>query len=149
MHQDKQHQKKIGLLFFLTITGVLSVFLFQPLSQDPAYHLLADTRSILSIPNFWNVLSNIPFLLIGLIGMIYIRRGKLKGILQQLSTGYLVFFSGIFFTGLGSAYYHLSPSNDTLLWDRIPMTISFMAFSQLSSESLSVFVQAKFFYFRF
>ena len=38
---------------------------------------------------------------------------------------------GVFFTGLGSAYYHLSPDNATLVWDRLPMTIGFMAFTAL------------------
>lgn len=39
-----------------------------------------------------------------------------------------VFFLGIFFTGVGSAYYHYAPTNQTLVWDRLPMTISFMSF---------------------
>ncbi len=29
--------------------------------------------------------------------------------------------------GVGSGYYHLSPSNATLVWDRIPMSIAIMA----------------------
>jgi hypothetical protein len=29
-------------------------------------------------------------------------------------------------TGLGSGYYHLAPNNETLFWDRLPMTIAFM-----------------------
>lgn len=39
-----------------------------------------------------------------------------------------IFFLGIFLTGIGSAYYHLNPTNNTLLWDRLPMTIAFMSF---------------------
>jgi len=30
-------------------------------------------------------------------------------------------------TGAGSCYYHLYPNNETLFWDRLPMTISFMS----------------------
>ena len=40
---------------------------------------------------------------------------------------YLVFFVGFALVAIGSAYYHLWPSNKTLVWDRLPMTISFMA----------------------
>jgi hypothetical protein len=29
-------------------------------------------------------------------------------------------------TALGSGYYHLAPDNETLFWDRLPMTIAFM-----------------------
>lgn len=36
-------------------------------------------------------------------------------------------FGGVALTGIGSAYYHWSPDNATLFWDRLPMTIAFMA----------------------
>ncbi len=39
---------------------------------------------------------------------------------------------GIFMTGIGSAYYHWSPDNDTLVWDRLPMTIVFMSLLSLT-----------------
>jgi len=38
-----------------------------------------------------------------------------------------VFFVGVALTGLGSGYYHLAPDNETLFWDRLPMTIAFMS----------------------
>ena len=41
---------------------------------------------------------------------------------------YLVFFVGVALVSVGSAYYHWAPSNDRLLWDRLPMSIAFMAF---------------------
>ena len=51
---------------------------------------------------------------------------------------WVVFFVGILLTGFGSAYYHWNPNNDTLVWDRLPMTISFMAFfSALVAERVS------------
>lgn len=34
---------------------------------------------------------------------------------------------GLVFTGLGSGYYHLHPSNATLVWDRLPMALTFAA----------------------
>jgi hypothetical protein len=40
---------------------------------------------------------------------------------------YALLFIGVLLTGLGSAYYHWNPNNDTLVWDRIPMTIVFMS----------------------
>jgi hypothetical protein len=30
-------------------------------------------------------------------------------------------------TGFGSSYYHWNPNDDTLFWDRLPMTLCFMA----------------------
>jgi hypothetical protein len=38
----------------------------------------------------------------------------------------MVYFIGVFGIALGSAYYHYIPSNTTLVWDRLPMTIAFM-----------------------
>ncbi len=50
---------------------------------------------------------------------------------SSVSTGirviYFSLFTGIVLTGFGSAYYHLSPNNSTLVFDRLPMTIVFMA----------------------
>jgi hypothetical protein len=38
-----------------------------------------------------------------------------------------VLFAGIFLGGFGSSYYHLNPNDDTLFWDRLPMTLCFAA----------------------
>jgi hypothetical protein len=34
---------------------------------------------------------------------------------------------GVTLVGIGSGYYHWQPSNQTLVWDRLPMTLAFMA----------------------
>jgi len=116
------------LLIALSAILVAAVFFIDPIPQDPAYHAFADTRSLLEIPNFWNVMSNIPFLMIGGAGLYYVRSKDHRGLLPDLSMAYLVFFAGIFLTGIGSAYYHYAPGNSTLVWDRLPMTLGFMGF---------------------
>jgi hypothetical protein len=128
MEQTKKSQKKIYFLIGLSLIGIVATFLIEPISQDPHYHNFADTRTLLSIPNVWNVLSNLPFLAVGAAGLISIAKRKPAGLFPPLTAAYLIFFTGIFFTGLGSGYYHLNPSNATLLWDRLPMTVAFMAF---------------------
>jgi hypothetical protein len=118
---------------------VIAVFLVDPIPQDPAYHSFADARSILWIPNFWNVVSNLPFLLVGGTGIYYTFSGNRTGTLPELRLAYLTFFAGIFLTGIGSAYYHLVPDNDSLMWDRLAMTIGFMAlFAIFVGEHISV-----------
>jgi hypothetical protein len=119
---------KIIVLLSIAMIGIISVIAIDPIPQDPAYHLFADSRCINSIPNCWNVISNIPFLIIGAIGMFTLVNVKLPGACKELSINTFTFFLGIFFTGIGSAYYHWHPTNETLFWDRLPMTISFMAF---------------------
>jgi hypothetical protein len=42
-------------------------------------------------------------------------------------------------TAAGSAYYHLAPNNDRLVWDRLPMTIVFMSLvAAMIAERISV-----------
>lgn len=104
----------------MTIGDLIS----SPIAQDPAYHLFADQLTLFGIPNFWNVLSNLPFLIVGATGISLVLR-KPADPLRNL---WLVFFTGIFLTAFGSGYFHLSPDNDTLAWDRLTMTIGFMSF---------------------
>jgi len=103
----------------VTIADLLS----SPIAQDPAYHLFADYRTLLGVPNFWNVLSNLPFIIVGALGF----RVSLKDTDDPLRNAWLVFFAGVFLTAFGSGYYHLAPDNETLAWDRLTMTIGFMS----------------------
>ncbi len=97
--------------------SVSAFFLFvPPIAQDPTYHFFADRRTIWGVENFWNVASNLPFAVVGLLGL-----WKLTGVIDR------VLFSGVLLTFCGSAYYHLAPSDARLVWDRLPMTIVFMA----------------------
>ena len=100
--------------------------LVGPLPQDLDYHQFADQRTLGPIPHGLNVLSNLPFCLVGFWGLWVVvqRRDQLK----SLTGAYLAFAAGIALTGLGSSWYHLAPDNASLVWDRLPMTIAFMAF---------------------
>jgi hypothetical protein len=40
---------------------------------------------------------------------------------------HLFFFATVAFMGAGSAFYHLSPNNGRLVWDRLPIAVTFMA----------------------
>jgi ceramidase len=115
--------------FLFGIALLVAAFLYcvPPIPQDPEYHNFADHRTVFGIPHFWNVASSLPFVIIGLAGMLRVRRGRLPGGLPDLRASYFLFFLGMLLIGLGSGYYHLAPSNCTLVWDRLPMAISFMA----------------------
>lgn len=123
----------------LCLGAALGMFFVPPIPQNIHYHLFADQRTILHIPNFWNVMSNLPFLVIGWLGCWRLRKGVGRGGKPELLWHYRIFFMGVFLTGLGSGYYHLAPDNQSLVWDRLPMTIAFMAFfSALVGEFISV-----------
>jgi hypothetical protein len=93
----------------------------QPLS----YHVFADCRAFWAIPNFFNVISNLPFLVGGAMGLALIWNGRGRFIDEREQLPYLVFFVGAFLTCFGSAYYHAAPDNPRLVWDRLPMTLGF------------------------
>ncbi len=112
-----------GLLFFIVVS-LLGLFLLSPIIQNQDYHDFADQRMLFGIPNFWNVVSNIPFVAIGTVGLWQFGRSQAT----------MLLFLGIFLTGFGSAYYHLQPSDQTLFWDRLPMAIGFMAIFAITIE---------------
>jgi hypothetical protein len=116
------------LLLVVAIAAVIAAFLADPIAQDPAYHEFSDRRAWLGIENFWNVVSNLPFALVGAMGLWSLRQNGRATTLADLRPAYLLFFAGVFLTAFGSAWYHLEPGNESLLWDRLPMTLAFMAF---------------------
>jgi hypothetical protein len=131
-----QRTQKIGLLSGLTVVATVAVFLLHPIAQPLSFHHFADTRSWLGIPNFGNVASNLPFLFVGGTGLWLTGKTSAPGAIRLI---YTILFIGVILTGLGSAYYHSNPNNDTLVWDRIPMTIVFMAlFSATVAELIGL-----------
>ena len=106
------------------IASLFGLLLLPPIPQNQNYHDFADQRTLLGIPHFWNVVSNIPFIVIGAVGLWPLRRGP----------AIVILFLGILLTGFGSAYYHLDPDDSTLFWDRLPMAISFMAILAIGIE---------------
>jgi hypothetical protein len=127
-------------LLILTAVLAIGVIIDQgPIPQDVNYHLFVDTREIWAIPNFWNVVTNMPFALVGLLGIVQLRKPGKLGFLNQTTTAYTLLFFGTFLVAFGSSYYHLEPNNQTLVWDRLPMTIAFMAlFSIIISEFITI-----------
>lgn len=119
---------KIGILATLVVI-LLFLVLVPPLHQDQSYHSFADRRTLLGIPNFWDVISNLPFLVVGLMGLFVFRDFATR-----------ILFLGIFCTAFGSAYYHLRPDDARLFWDRLPMTVAFMSLFALAIKQRGLVV---------
>lgn len=120
------------LLAFIGFVVICVIIYLAPIEQNSEYHNFSDNIKLFGIPNFLNVISNFPFLLVGFLGI----KKYVKNPLSQRQ--YLMFFAGVLLVAFGSGYYHWNPTNDTLLWDRLPMTILFMAlFSIIISEFIS------------
>ena len=113
-----------GLVFLLVFLGLPAI------PQDTGYFDFADKCPWLGISNAFNVLSNLPYFLVGYLGFSYThahRNDKTKFIDRSETAAFYIAFAGIFLVGLGSGWFHWAPSNFTLAADRLPMTIWFMA----------------------
>ncbi|HRD75939.1 MAG TPA: hypothetical protein PK264_08370, partial [Hyphomicrobiaceae bacterium] len=121
----RDRQGILGLVAFAAlVAGIL--YVVPPIAQRQDYHQFADMRTCLGIANGYNVLSNLPFTVIGLLGMAALGRPGQLAVDRGLGYAYWVFFIGLTLTGPGSIYYHLWPSNPTLVWDRLPIAVAFM-----------------------
>lgn len=131
MLSDLTFGQRIALLLGLLVVVISIIAVLEPIPQDPAYHLFADSRTFFGIPNFNDVVSNIGFALAGMLGLFAVAGGRRREIFVRTSHArpYLVFFTGIALVSLGSAFYHWAPSNERLFWDRLPMSMGFMAIS--------------------
>lgn len=123
-------RQRVLILIGLLVAGLAGLLALDPIPQDAAYHRFADTRRFLGVPNFNDVVSNLGFAVVGALGIFAAAGSQRRRIFLQSADArpYIVFFVAIALISLGSAYYHWAPSNQRLLWDRLPMSIAFMAF---------------------
>jgi hypothetical protein len=127
------YQTRVLGFIALGVVALGLVFCLPPIPQPQGYHAFADDRTMLGVPNFLNVASNLPFFVVGALGLRLLLRpdavGPGRPVLEPVERWpFLVFFAGVLLTGFGSSYYHLAPGNDRLVWDRLPMTVAFMGF---------------------
>jgi hypothetical protein len=110
------------LLFLIAAVSLLILLCLPPIHQDARYHEFADRRPFLGVPNFADVVSNAPFLIVGLADIMLGACGYLAG----YSICWFTFFLGVSLVSVGSGYYHWHPNNDSLVCDRLPMTVGFI-----------------------
>lgn len=133
--------RHITLLVTLT-GGFAATLLATPFAQDPHYHQFADTRHLLGIPFCLDVLSNLGFALAGFCGLFTLRSSThLPTVMKRWLIAYCW---SLLLVAAGSAYYHLAPSNQTLVWDRLPMTFAFsLFFGLIVASHLSIALAKK------
>jgi hypothetical protein len=134
------------ILMVICVVAIIATLLLPRIAQDPLYHQFADQGGLLSIPNAFNVLSNLLFGWVGAAGLYRLIGEKSLHIEAGIYPAYFCFFAALILIATGSAYYHWSPDNQSLSWDRLPMTIAFMSFfTILIAERISVSLARKLF----
>jgi len=124
------HWRAALVALVLTAMAVFTASL-PPLPQPEAYHAFAETRTLLGIPHFGDVLSNLAFVLVGLLGLTWFlrnRKQRRRDFVHPVEAWpYLCAFTAIVLVGVGSAYYHWEPTHQRLYWDRLAMSLAFMS----------------------
>jgi hypothetical protein len=111
-HDRQTNPLRTFLLALLAALAVLGLALHGPIAQWADYHAFADARAWGALPNAWNVLSNLPFALIGAWSW-----WRLRGV----GGAWRACAAAIAMTAIGSAVYHWHPTDFTLMIDRLPI----------------------------
>lgn len=144
---------RIAIVLAIAALAGVATLLVPPVPQLQEYHDFADERGFMGVPNFLNVASNLAFLVVGAWALWGLLRqsgepdpagpGGPRPAARFLETHekapWAALFAGTVFTGLGSGYYHWLPSDETLIWDRLPMTLITMGLlAAVISERIGV-----------
>lgn len=122
---------RVGLLALSAlIAPLLAAWLLPPFAQPQSFHDYADQRVWLGVPHAADVLSNLPFLILGALGLRFVlfdwpQVNRCAFPDQRRAAPYALLFLGIVLTAFGSSWYHAHPNDATLVWDRLPMALAF------------------------
>jgi hypothetical protein len=131
----------IAVLVGVTLAVIAAALLAPRTAQPLAYHNFADQRRWLGIANFGDVASNVAFAIVGVWGLLVLlgAPGRVVFVDTRERWPYVIVFAGMILVAIGSAYYHLAPDNDRLVWDRLPMALVFMSLvAAMVAERVSV-----------
>ncbi|MGH6609001.1 MAG: hypothetical protein ACRECQ_01970 [Burkholderiaceae bacterium] len=104
----------------------IAAWLLPAFAQPQTFHDYADQRTWFSVPHAADVLSNLPFFVIGVLGLqLTLHPSRVAAIDRRTVWPYASLFAGVLLTTFGSAWYHLEPNDATLVWDRLPMALAF------------------------
>ena len=114
------------LALLLAVAALAALAALLPATGLPAgYHDFADQRTLLGLPHALDVLSNLPFAVMGAWWLWWLRRVPLDrlGTAQRGLAG--LFFIGLIATAFCSSGYHLDPHVAGLCIDRVGMSLAF------------------------
>jgi hypothetical protein len=118
-------RKRLLAIAGVVVVALISLVAVGPIEQDQAYHCFADQRAFFGIPHTCDVLSNVAFLITGAFGLWTVGSRRAVVLEPWETVAWSIVFFGVVATSLGSAWYHVTPNDASLAWDRLPMTIAF------------------------
>jgi hypothetical protein len=121
----KPDAKKLLLLTGFVLLVFAAAWGWLPQQDPDAYFDFADQRVWLGIPNFGDVISNLPFALVGVVGLLKVRRWRQADPGSPLLPYAVLLSLAMIWVAFGSGYFHWFRTRESLVWDRIPMTFIF------------------------
>lgn len=126
----RSRRARLWLIGLLALVFVAAVAVLPPLPEPQVFRSFADDRMFFGISNYLNVVSNAPFLLVGVWALHFLARdsrhpGAFADPMEKWP--YVCCFFAVALVSAGSAYFHLAPDSARLVWDRLPMSLGFMA----------------------
>lgn len=128
-------------LSILVGLALAAACLGPPVDQYANYHAFADQRARWGLPFAMDVLSNLPFAVMGLWGLVRLHAVrpssahsegcavKPHGAQRHLAR---LFFTGLLVTAACSTWYHLQPQDSGLAVDRLGMVMAFAGLTGLA-----------------
>ena len=115
---DTRAHTRPNLALWLAGILILAMAVYGPIAQLHNYHAFADQRTLFGIAHVGDVLSNLGFLLVALVGAFRMWRAR------QTDPAQALFLTALAMTAAGSTWYHLAPDDARLVWDRLPIALA-------------------------
>ncbi len=114
------------ILLAAACLALVLLAVFAPTLAQPQHtQVFADQRNLFGIAFAADVLSNLPFALLGALGQAACGRATRAQVPGAARVTATLFFAGLLVTACGSAWYHLHPSPASLVVDRLGMSVAF------------------------
>jgi hypothetical protein len=126
VHTSWRDGRRANVIVLAAFALAFAAWALMPvMPQIQSYHQFADQRSWCGVPNAADVLSNLAFAFVGIFGVARLVSRRRVRFVPATEAGLWAIAIGIIATAFGSMWYHYNPTDATLVWDRLPMTIIF------------------------
>lgn len=116
-------------LWLLLAVLLVAAWQLPPIAQPQEYHRFAEQTTCLGVPHCYDTLSNLLFIPAGLAGLVFLGSDAAHRVFidRRERNPYALFFLAIALVGPASAYYHLAPDDNRLVWDRAAIAVAMMS----------------------
>jgi len=89
---------KWAIIICIGVAALIVVAALHPIPQPLEYHNFADKRALLGVPNAGDVLSNLPFVIAGILGLFFTLKPD-PSFTPGQRWSYIALFAGLLLTG--------------------------------------------------